>query len=336
MKENLINYIPLKIYRYLRWRRSAMKNYRHTSSCYGKEYADLCMDVERAMFFNWPLDRMLEACGKKDAYIVEYLESVCGDVIEAYKNRKPLPAKPDEKKRIWVFWWSGEETAPEIVKACIKSIRENAAGREVIFLDESNYAQYVDIPQFLLEKHKKGLIGHAHFSDVVRLSLLAKYGGAWIDATVFISQPLPEVMFENSFYTLKTVDPNMHFYSKSRWCTYFLAGSSNFLLFSVVRDMMLEYWKKFDVIIDYLMMDYLIGIAYTHLPEVAEVMDRLPDNNTLRGKLMEAINEPYDEALFSRLEQEDTFASKLSWRYGNPTAQTADGKLTNYGHLLRK
>lgn len=336
MKENLINRIPLRVYRYLGWRRYTMGNYRQNRSRFGKEYARICLEADRALYFNRSIAQKKEVCNKRDEYIMGHLEAVCGDVIEAYKNRKPIPENPDEKKRIWVFWWSGEATAPPIVRACIKSIRANAAGREVVVLDSSNYGAYVQLPKFLIEKHEKKLIGHAHFSDVIRLSLLAQYGGVWIDATVFLSQPLPEKLYTDRFYTLKTADNNALYYSKSRWCGYFLAGSSSFLLFSFVRDMLLTYWERSEYIIDYLLMDYIFGIACKHFKEISDVIEQLPDNNTLRGKLMDAINKPYDKSLFDMLEHGDTFASKLSWRYGNPTEQTADGQLTNYGHLLRK
>ena len=336
MKENVLNYIPLQVYRYLRWRKPMMHDYRQTRSRFGREYARLCLDVDKAAYLNRSLGRKLAVCGKKDAYIMEYLENLCGDVIEAYKNRKPAPDHPDEKKRIWVFWWTGEETAPPIVKACLKSIRENAAGREVMFLDASNYSQYVDFPEYFLEKHSRGQITHAAFADALRVSLLARHGGVWIDATVFLSQPLPEHLFTDRFYTLRTVDEKALYYSKSRWCGYFLAGSSSFPLFSFVRDMLLAYWERSEYIIDYLLMDYIFGIACKHFREISDVMEQLPDNNTQRAKLMNAINEPYDEALFSRLEHGDTFASKLSWRYGDPRERTAGGELTNYGHLLRK
>lgn len=98
---------------------------------------------------------------------------------------------------IWVFWWTGEETAPEIVKACIKSIRRNANGHRVIFLSKDNLHDYVTLPDFIEKKHNDGNIGHAHYSDIVRISLLAEYGGVWIDSTV---------LFRNLYLTICLVN----------------------------------------------------------------------------------------------------------------------------------
>lgn len=246
----------------------------------------------------------------------------------------PAVHHPPENGKIWVFWWSGEDAAPDIVKACIRSIRENANGHEVIFLDKDTYSDYVSIPESVQKKHNEGIIGHAHYFDLIRLSLLAQYGGMWIDATVFLSQPIPSEIFSQPFYSLKTYTRDADYISKSRWCGYFLAGSSDFPLFSFTRDCLIAYWERRDVIIDYLLMDYIFALAYEHMEEVKKAIDSLCDNNTKHGTLMSEINAPYSEELFNMLRAGDTFASKLSWRYGNPVAYTSKGELTNYGYLL--
>ena len=83
------------------------------------------------------------------------------------------------------------------------------------------------------------------------------------------------------------------------------------------------------------MADYIYGLAYENIPVVREAIDSIPNNNIKRGALMAAINEEYDPVFFRTLEIGETFASKLSWRYGNPVSTTKEGKLTNYGHLLQ-
>lgn len=336
MKENFINYIPLKIYRYLRWKKSVNQEYRQNRNNFSDEYAQICADAAKASRRNRSTDEVLAAYAKKDAYIIRYLENLCGDVIDEYKNGKHPQIRKDDPKKIWVFWWTGEESAPDIVKACIKSIRKNANGRQVVMLDRNNFRDYVSFPQYVLEKHESGQITHAAFADLLRLNLMATYGGIWIDATVFLSQPIPECVFANEFYTLKTVNMKASYYSKSRWCGYFLAGENSFLLYSFAKDFMLTYWARSEQIIDYLLMDYVFGIAYEHFADVKDTIDALPDNNTRRGQLMSAINEPYSPELFESLASQDTFASKLSWRYGNPQPYTKDGKLSNYGYLLNQ
>jgi hypothetical protein len=39
-----------------------------------------------------------------------------------------------------------------------------------------------------LEKYQKKIIDNTHFSDLLRLELLIKYGGTWIDASVLVTK----------------------------------------------------------------------------------------------------------------------------------------------------
>lgn len=337
MKENVINYLPLKAYRYLRWLKNEKKIYRYNEKYFTKRYADICFRAERLRYKNKLQSQILDAYAKKDAYILSYLDNLLSDIIDYYKkgkyNLEITSTEPDEKK-IWIFWWTGTDAMPEIVKACVKSIRKNANGHEIIMLDKNNYYRYVSLPEIIIDKHEKGVIGHAHFSDIIRFSLLAVYGGMWIDATVFLSQPIPLNIFSMKWYTLRSYDANAVYYSKSRWCGYFIEGDRNFLLFPFVRDCLIAYWKQKNEVIDYLMMDYIIGLACKYIDDVRESVDSLSDNNMERGRLMKEINAPYSKELFESLVNGETFASKLSWRYGKPSVRTSDGRLSNYGHLL--
>lgn len=337
MKENVITFIPLKIYRYFRWKREQNKSYSFNRKNFGKEYADICAAVDRAVWEKKPLEVQLNLQKKKDEYILGILQPILDPVIQKYKEAcrfNPSDIIREKNEKIWVFWWSGEKEAPEIVKACIKSIRKNSSGHEVVLLDKDSYKKYLKIPEYILEKRDRGDMLLAHFSDILRLSLLAAYGGVWIDATVFISQPIPRQVFTDIFYTAKKVNFDLLYYSKSRWCSYFLAGSKKFPFFAFTRDCLLEYWRKSNAMIDYLLFDYVIGIAYNHFPEIRKVFDSVEDNNSARGLLMERINEEYSEKLFYDLSEKETFLSKLSWRYGNPRVLTDDGKISNYGHLI--
>lgn len=43
-------------------------------------------------------------------------------------------------------WWQGLDNAPEIVKACVDSVRRNAGNREVIIITDKNVREYVSFP----------------------------------------------------------------------------------------------------------------------------------------------------------------------------------------------
>ena len=50
-------------------------------------------------------------------------------------------------------------------------------------LTKNNFKQYIELPDYIEKKFEKGKISMAHFSDLLRISLLAKWGGMWIDST---------------------------------------------------------------------------------------------------------------------------------------------------------
>jgi hypothetical protein len=92
-------------------------------------------------------------------------------------------------KRIFTYWDSGLENAPGIVKDCVKSWVCLNPSYEVVVLDDRSIGKYLYQPQGLswwenLPIQKK--------ANLVRLRLLLRYGGFWVDATLLCTKPLDE------------------------------------------------------------------------------------------------------------------------------------------------
>lgn len=110
---------------------------------------------------------------------------------------KPLP------RIIWIFWDSGEATAPEIVQYCIAGWKRLHPGWKVEVLDRSSAESAVsmsDVPAGLKP---------AHYADILRLRLLKEYGGVWADATCFPSRPLDDwlpALMQSGFFVFKRPD----------------------------------------------------------------------------------------------------------------------------------
>ena len=49
---------------------------------------------------------------------------------------------------IWLFWNTGLEQAPEIVRTCYQSVKKYA-GRQVVLLTENNVKNYINMPDYL-------------------------------------------------------------------------------------------------------------------------------------------------------------------------------------------
>lgn len=89
---------------------------------------------------------------------------------------------------IWICWFQGLENAPELVKKCYYSMVDNLFNHKVILITSENMNNYVQFPDYIVSKWNEGKITHTHMTDLLRLELLIKYGGVWVDATVFCSE----------------------------------------------------------------------------------------------------------------------------------------------------
>ena len=88
-------------------------------------------------------------------------------------------------KIIWWSWLQGEEQAPELAKMCLHSLRKELPDYDIKIVTMDNLADYIDLPQVIIDKFNAGWIAGAHFADIIRLNLLANHGGLWVDSTVY-------------------------------------------------------------------------------------------------------------------------------------------------------
>ena len=270
---------------------------------------------------------------KKHEVMRRYFEKTYAPFLETYDFDKALPqSDPRLRDRIWICWWQGWEQAPEIVKSCVASVKRHAGGREVTLLTEANYREYVSIPDWLEAKYRAGIISRTHFSDVLRLSLLAAYGGLWLDATVFCTESL-DACFASPIWSVKR--PGYGHISVG--CGGFVTGTMRCSdecrwIFAVFRDLLVQYWREKDFLVDYLLQDYLIDLAQRHDPRIKAAFAQIAPNQPGGDELLKVINQPYEEAVWRGLRQE-TALFILSWKRNFVKEQ--DGKETFYAKLCR-
>ncbi|MBF7685628.1 hypothetical protein I2F17_07340 [Acinetobacter sp. B10A] len=116
---------------------------------------------------------------KKEEILIKYIE--INNEHKYQNNKKTIP------RVIWMFW-DGEDI-PEIVRLCFASVQKYCDNYEINILNFNTVTQYIDLPTFNND------ILMAQRADLVRLELLAKYGGIWIDASIFLTRDL-EWIFE--------------------------------------------------------------------------------------------------------------------------------------------
>lgn len=90
-------------------------------------------------------------------------------------------------KVVWLLWLDGWESVPPVVDAVRKSWQFYNPTWEVRLLNRTSVDLYVDVPYLWRDD-----IQYAAKSDIIRLSLLAKHGGVWADATMLCLAPLDD------------------------------------------------------------------------------------------------------------------------------------------------
>lgn len=252
---------------------------------------------------------------KKEKAIKNYIYECSRPIQERYKkfDMQGEPILPDSN--IWVCWWQGIENAPELVKLCIESIRKNASTHKVVVLTEENYKNYVKLPDYIIEKYRSGKMCSANFADILRISLLAEYGGIWMDATIFMTYPFDNSIYNYLFCSNKRINqPTSLLYpAQGRWGTYFLATGQGNMLFHYVRDVFYDFWKNHDMVIDYGMIDFIIALGYDTNLAIQKIIDESPPLNEHIHYLLPKLNEKFDLEFYEMINK-DTNLHKLTYK----------------------
>ncbi len=235
------------------------------------------------------------------------------------KKLKDFESSYDEKaphnlsNKVWVCWFQGMENAPEIVQKCYKSLCDNLDDREIILITKDNLSDYVEFPDFIIEKWEKGIITNTHMTDLLRLELLIRYGGTWIDATVLCTSPrldIPDFFFNSELFMFQTLKPGRdgHANFVSSW---YMSAKTNNKVLSAVRFLCYEYWKKSSGMIDYFMLhDFVSGVLERYPEEWSAI---IPRDNSAPHILLLRLFEKYNEDIWNEAKRLTPF-HKLSYK----------------------
>lgn len=240
--------------------------------------------------------------------------------------------KETGKPKIWMVWFTGEENLPPLQKMCVESVKRNANGHEVVVISLNNYKQYIEIPPRILELYHQGILNPANLADVIRIRLLSRYGGFWIDSTVYVTKPISEEIFKAKLYSMKM--PKEWFYvSECRWAGFCFYMNKSSLLPHLVDKMLMKYWEKETWIIDYFLFDYLIDLSIKMYPSVKEEVEAIPFNNPNLNKLCPKLCDSFSAEEFDIMSRDTSFF-KLSWKVFTYD-QLKEDKGNYYHYLLQ-
>jgi hypothetical protein len=94
-------------------------------------------------------------------------------------------------RQIWMYWES--ENLPTEVQIFVDKIARENPGYLVTVINNLNIQHYLPDVQFVHQDMRP-----SHKSDVIRLELLHRYGGIWMDATIILNRTMDELLAVNS------------------------------------------------------------------------------------------------------------------------------------------
>lgn len=140
---------------------------------------------------------------------------------------------------IWIMWWQGFDQAPELVKKCRISWEKYHPTWKIYALDKHNINQFIDVEN-VIDINRKD-IPLQKISNVLRLNLLKKYSGVWVDATCFCCRPLDDWLGDfakSGFFAFQSTGGDA---LCSNW---FLASDKGCYITAKLCDERTQFWKQ--------------------------------------------------------------------------------------------
>lgn len=241
-------------------------------------------------------------------YLSKYLH-----VLDLAKAECEDSSEKRNSNRVWTMWL--QEDIPPICKACINTIKKYYP--DTIVITEKNFARYVQIPDYIYEKYKNGEMLPAHFSDIIRVCLLDKYGGFWIDAICFMTNKIPEYIMKSKFFLFKN-------FQGDKISNYFIRSEANNFIIKAMKIFLLEYWKKEKNAIGYFFFHAFLLLIVRKDDTAKSIYENIPISLNLNTKLMnKLLYNPVNKDVFDWLTQ-TSFLHKLTYKNDDNKEITPD------------
>ncbi|MCZ7858543.1 capsular polysaccharide synthesis protein [Agrobacterium salinitolerans] len=228
------------------------------------------------------------------------------------------------RKVVWQYWAQGADNAPDIVKACMRSVKCAFPGYRIVVLTEKNLSSFIRIPEEYTRHDDR--ITKTHFSDLLRVELLYRYGGIWIDATVLMTAELPKEIRDAPFFCFtRPSDP----YLLSSW---FMKADIGDPIVNAWRRMLRNYWGGNDYLSNYFLLHYLFEAAVTLNGELRTAWKNTPVLSSPNAHILQAnLANQFDPHVFESITKASA-VHKLTYKL--PDTFEPDG--TYYEHLLSR
>lgn len=172
------------------------------------------------------------------------------------------------ERTIWSCWFQGEDSAPPVVRRCLASWATRNPGWELRVLDRSSFQQFVELPDLTGKP-----LSPASLSDLLRAHLLGRFGGIWVDATLYCNRPLADWLQSvcgQGFFAFARPGPDRELAS------WFLAAEPDNKLIGDWLNAARHYWVQRTETDDYFWFHHVFGELCQRDPEFARAWQQVP------------------------------------------------------------
>ena len=186
-------------------------------------------------------------------------------------------------------------------------------------MTKDNYREYITFPGFIQEKIDSGVITKTHMSDLLRLELLIRHGGTWLDATVLCSSPeVPSYMMDSDLFVFQDLKPGWDGHCQ-RISSWMITARTGHPILRLTRALLYEYWRKNTQMADYFLFHDFFELAIEAYPE--EWNEVIPCSNAAPHILLLRLFEPYRRDVWEAVKEMTPF-HKLSYKFDASDAQS--------------
>lgn len=158
-----------------------------------KEYAS-CVDTETKIFEKNCFVHLCYADCEDlplNRWLVKWFDKNYGEIRRRAKLMVRAETLKADDRPVFVFWDKGISEAPPVVKKCVGNMRS-------IFGDRLHVLDFENVKYYARMENCGGISSLAALSDYLRAELLMRYGGTWLDSTLFIKNDFCSIMNEHA------------------------------------------------------------------------------------------------------------------------------------------
>lgn len=280
-------------------------------------------------------------------------------IIKQYINitENPFPSLQPKNRQdvVWQFWEPPKTTncsaGLKLVSSCLESVQKNIwAGYKRELLDLSTSKKYVEFPDFVYQKlqDNRDGFGFTAFSDILRLALLYKFGGIWLDASILVLQPLgtkyifykhgtgfsfarsPNVSSSDR-RTWRHYDPTYFSwsrFSRIKWLNSFIISGENTKIIEELLRILLLIWKYEHRYPHY----FTTQIIYNHLAKINASAAFSSQSDIPIHYLQRHLNEKFNTDIYNHIKRSCPL-QKMSWKIHAPKLPNQD---TFFDHIIQQ